>query len=227
MTSFVSTALIVYLSLPGAQPQRSVRPIATRCQALPANIQIARELRPAAATLMAKSPTFRRQCAAIAAAPNVRVGVALATTTLGPTTRARADARRYDSGALIVEVPISAGSDYVELIAHELEHVTELVDGVDLRTLAADQPAVVRQRRDDGAFETARARAAGEAAAVEVYGQVDPTIAALGRTVVRAGRTVWSIVAWPRNARTWRDRRSKDPGRPRPAAPDRGIRPTT
>jgi hypothetical protein len=73
--------------------------------------------------------------------------------------------------------------------------VIELIEGVDLRAGAIDQPANVTRRRDDGAFETRRARAAGEAAALEVYGAIDPAIVAVGRAVLRAGRTVWSVVA--------------------------------
>jgi hypothetical protein len=199
--TFASTALIVYLSLPGAPLQRPVRQTATICRALPENIQISGELRSAVGTLLAKSATFRRQCALIAAAPSVRVGMMVVTSSLGPNTRARAIARRYSTGVVIVSVQIPAASDYIELIAHELEHVTELVDGVDLRALAIDQPTAVRQRRDDGAFETARARAAGEAAAVEVYGHIDPTLVIVGRTVLRAGRSVWRALPWPRSVR--------------------------
>jgi hypothetical protein len=193
MTSFASTALIVYLSLLGAQPQRVARQTAMIGQVLPNNLQVGAGLRPAIATLFAKSATFRRQCALIAAAPNVHVGMSVVTWSLGPNTRARALARRYESGALVVLIEIPAGSDYVELVAHELEHVTELAAGVDLRALAVDEPEKVRQRRDDGAFETARARAAGEAAAVEVYGNVDPTLVRFGRALLRLGRSVWTV----------------------------------
>jgi len=198
MTSFTSTALIVYLSTLGVPSSAAVRPAVLTCQQLPANIQVTEQLRPAIATLIAKSATFRRQCDAIAAAPHVRVGMTLTLTPLGTNIRARALARRYAAGAVIVEVQIPHASDYVELIAHELEHVTELVDGVNLSARAIDHPDLVRRRPEDGAFETARARAAGEAAALEVYGPVDPRLTAVGRHLALTGRFVWTMVTWPR-----------------------------
>jgi len=191
MTAFASSVLFLYLNLPVVFGGRA----ATPCQPLPENIRVSEALRPSIVMLAAKSPTFRRQCAKIAASPNVYVGVAMATTSLGPGTRAHAVARRYETGILIVSVQIPPASEYIELVAHELEHVTELIEGEDLRALAIDQPASVTRRRDDGAFETRRARAAGEAAAYEVYGPIDPTLGAMGRGLLRAGRTVWSVVA--------------------------------
>ena len=75
-----------------------------------------------------------------------------------------------------------------------------------LQARALDQPNVVRRRRDDGAFETARARAAGEAAALEVYGPVDPMVTAVGRHLAHTGRFAWTVVAWPRLLYGWRTR---------------------
>ena len=54
-----------------------------------------------------------------------------------------------------------------ELLAHELEHVIEQMEGVNLARLAREYAPLV-SRDEVGAYETARATAAGRAAAAEV-----------------------------------------------------------
>lgn len=53
------------------------------------------------------------------------------------------------------------------MLAHEFEHVLEQIEGVRLAD-EADLPGTGVQRVSGGAFETARARAAGKAAEAEV-----------------------------------------------------------
>ena len=72
-----------------------------------------------------------------------------------------------DHGGLnaAVQIELREPALYVELIAHELEHVLEQVDGTDLARLA-------RQGLDGvvewgGAYETARARSVGRLVARE------------------------------------------------------------
>lgn len=72
--------------------------------------------------------------------------------------RASAVVRKYESGAIRANVTIRFSTSYVELIAHELEHVLEQVDGVDLR---AERRAGRAALLDGGAVETDRAAAAG------------------------------------------------------------------
>jgi hypothetical protein len=59
-----------------------------------------------------------------------------------------------------------------ELIAHELEHVIEQLDGIDLHALAS-RPATGVHVCADGAFETTRAVKVGRAVAGEVRRAVD------------------------------------------------------
>lgn len=121
------------------------------------------------AQVLARSRTLRAQCLRIAASPTTRVTVLLSTSPMDATARARSYARRYESGLLIVEVQIPPASrDFAELLAHELEHVTELIDGVNFRALAAARTGTIVQDRSDGSFESERARRAGIAAAAEV-----------------------------------------------------------
>jgi hypothetical protein len=75
--------------------------------------------------------------------------------------------RRYSSGLLLAVVMIPPHGDYAELVAHELEHVLEQMEGVNLAALARSGSGAVK-RRPDGAYETARALNAGLAVAAEL-----------------------------------------------------------
>jgi len=139
------------------------------CYDLPANIRTTAEIRSAVAPLLARSPTLRAQCAKIAAAPRTYVSIALSTARFSAETRARSTARRYLSGLLMVEIEIpSASQDFAELLAHELEHVTEFIEGVDFKALAESHAGGVVQCGIAGGFESVRAKQAGRAAAAEI-----------------------------------------------------------
>jgi hypothetical protein len=58
------------------------------------------------------------------------------------------------------------------VLAHELEHVLEQIEGVSLSD-AADRTSGGTHRMADGAYETERARVAGRAAAEEVDQRVE------------------------------------------------------
>ena len=107
--------------------------------------------------MLRRSATFRRQCQRVAASKVLIVRFVL-TTHRSDMDRASAVVRKYDTGAIRADVVIRFSTSYVELIAHELEHVIEQVDGVDLR---AEQQAGRASEVDSGAFETERAVAAG------------------------------------------------------------------
>ena len=81
--------------------------------------------------------------------------------------RARTTIRKYSSGLLLAVVMIPPRGEYPELLAHELEHVIEQIEGIDLAALARSGSIRVRQR-PDGAFETARAQNAGLTVATEL-----------------------------------------------------------
>jgi hypothetical protein len=170
MDVVTSSAWLLYLSAFVFHADVTPPAGADECRELPVNVQAELSLRQEIASLLERSPTLRRQCAGIGAAPNVQVSVILTAGQIDMQTRARSIARRYSSGLLTVEVHLPAGhSDFVELLAHELEHVREFIEGIDLRGLAERGQGGVNQRRSDGAFETARAREAGIAAAAETY----------------------------------------------------------
>jgi hypothetical protein len=172
-----------------ASPARAADSIAgesaAACAVLPANIQTDRYLAPALAQLLAKSPTFRRQCATVAAARHVRVTfTAVAARGLSTGPRARATITRFAHGLLRAAVEIPMPSEYHELIPHELEHVIEQIEGQNLTALAETDGRRV-SAVGPWLFETERAQAAGRAAAAEMLADGDPAVARATR-VLRA-----------------------------------------
>ena len=79
--------------------------------------------------------------------------------------------KKHEWGAMMVDTTIFVPTDLVEIIVHELEHVCEQVEGVDL-------PALARQRSHgvyslNGHYETAQAIRAGQNASREYRGGPD------------------------------------------------------
>jgi hypothetical protein len=139
------------------------------CEQKPNNIEVARTLEPVFAQALAQSPTVQRQCQLIAVSPHVRIAVRLQVGRLPGGSRAAATISRYEAGALFAEIrlPVSVSVNLIEMLAHELEHVIEQMEGISLAQLADERRNGVA-RLADGAFETRRAQAAGRAAAHEV-----------------------------------------------------------
>ena len=176
---------VVLTALPAAAPAAQDPP--AEPTSIPQNVRVSPMLQPVFAMLLEKSATFRRQCSRIAAARHVRVTVLSAPSFQEQAPpRARASIARHVYGLIqaVIEIPVSP--DLPELLAHELEHVIEQVDGVDLLALAAAGVGGVFEV-DPGVFETARARAAGRAVLRDLFGETDP---ALKRTVRRVGRAL-------------------------------------
>jgi hypothetical protein len=123
--------------------------------ALPFNIDLG-ILEPVALALLHTSPTFQQQCLRIAETIVLRVHVRVAAKLYSG--RAQTTISRYDTGALRAEVLVLFGDDYVELLAHEFEHVLEQVDQVSLSQQMSARHAWLTKT---GAFETHRAQAAG------------------------------------------------------------------
>ena len=155
------------------------------CTVLPPNIQVSRFMEPAVAALLRTSGTLQRQCAAIAAAPAVHV---LVTTTAGlqprSTFRARATITRTPCGGLRARIELPLHDDHAELLAHELEHVLEQMDGVDLAAVARAGGGAASEVAP-GVFETRRAREAGLAASREVHGASDPAPVIAAQRIAR------------------------------------------
>jgi hypothetical protein len=138
---------------------------------LPFNLVVPPVFRDAVDAMLRRSPTFRRQCARLANAPRMVVVLDWSAPDSGDRTRARTVVSATTGGGRHAAVTIRSGNDPVELIAHELEHVLEQLDEIDLPALAT-VPASRVHGCDCGeeTYETIRAIRAGQAAAAEVRG---------------------------------------------------------
>ena len=74
-----------------------------------------------------------------------------------------------DGGRLIATVEINPLGDFMELLAHEVEHIIEQLDGIDLAAKATVARSGVWSCAD-GTFETSRAVRVGTLVASEVRG---------------------------------------------------------
>ena len=179
--------LCTFAASPAAAPPAGAQPLPPQ---LPPSIRVSDALRETIALMLEKSETFRRQCARIAAAKTLRVTVLIvAPQVAAPTRRAHATIRRYSLGAIRADVALPATADHVELLPHELEHVIEQIEGVDLPAMArAGRGGVVEST--DGMYETTRARDAGRAVLREVYGEALPRFGAAARGIGWALRAI-------------------------------------
>ena len=132
----------------------------------PGAIHVDQQLQPVVVHTLEVSETFRKQWQRITLEPLVVMYVYLGKPPADSTRRAKTDMKRYSTGLLHAVVEIPPDDDYVELLAHEFEHVIEQIERVNLRALARRGNAGVHER-EDGAFETVRAQQAGLAAAHE------------------------------------------------------------
>jgi len=112
-----------------------------------------------------QSPTFRSQCQRIGRDRTLTVHVHpfRQTRTAAATTHL---VQRRGSG-LVADLYLSQLDRVVELLAHELEHIIERLDGVDISQLTRRVPRLVWATAN-GAYETRRAIQSGQTVASEV-----------------------------------------------------------
>lgn len=113
-----------------------------------------------------RSPFFRRQWQRLALHPRLTLRLDVAGRSPIASTRAASTLSFLPDGKLLAEVSIPAGTDLVELIAHELEHILERLDGAHVAVRFADGDPTIR-RTGRPAYETERAIHAGRTVAAE------------------------------------------------------------
>jgi len=145
------------------------RPDALPNVSLPPNMTFPDFFRPVLESMLQRSPTFRRQCLRIANASGLLIRIRNIAPTPDTGSRARTQIISSDSGRMIANVDIKPLHSLTELIAHELEHVIEQLDGVDYRARAALANTGVRMCAD-GTYETTRAARVGVMVAREARG---------------------------------------------------------
>lgn len=106
-------------------------------------------------TMWRWSPTFKAQCARLGATALLRVEIRFGGEWHRVNRRAWSRLTRGAGGTMNVDIllELHAGADRVELIAHELEHVIEQLDEVEL--VASERHGV--RETGAGLFETSRA----------------------------------------------------------------------
>jgi hypothetical protein len=146
----------------------------------PANIIVQQELRSAVAQLWRGSATFREQCLKIGRHPRYRVAITtVPELSLSRTMRARCVLSAYSSGYVSARVMVPVTRQVLELIPHELEHVVEHVEGVDVRR--ASRFGAGAYDAGQGQIETMRAVRAGRQVRDEVGGAAATPVALASR----------------------------------------------
>jgi len=131
--------------------------------ALPSNLHVAPMYREMVESIADRSPTFQGQLLRIGSARGVTVHVEIVQHIIGARAMTRM-VRQIDG--LTARIEVARFDNVVELIAHELEHVIEQIDGVDLVGSAAGNYSVAAGGM---VFETERAGRAGVSVAREVH----------------------------------------------------------
>jgi hypothetical protein len=134
---------------------------------IPPNLQVSVIYRQLVANTLGRSPTFRRQMLRIAAAAHLTVRLQSSLSSSHPGFRATTEFFRDGKGNLTANIEIAGLSD-AGLIAHELEHVIEQLDGVDLAAKLSRPNSGVFASGNGDLFETTRARRIGLQVAKEV-----------------------------------------------------------
>jgi hypothetical protein len=139
----------------------------TDSSALPPNIDASGAYQGTLKWMLRHSATFRQQCRRIANAA-VEIVIRPAARPLHGAD-ARGDIVRRADGVLEATLDIARGRDAVQLIAHEIEHVIEQLDQIDLPARAAVADSGVRMGGGvERVFETTRAIHIGLKVAQEV-----------------------------------------------------------
>jgi hypothetical protein len=134
---------------------------------LPRNLRVPENMRPMLMRMLQTSATFRRQIAVLTAKPAVRMTVTYGGMRGDRNYHALSTVRKHEWGAMLVDTTVFVPTDLVEIIAHELEHVCEQMEGVDLPTLSRRRGVGVYNL--NGHYETVRAIRAGQDASREFH----------------------------------------------------------
>jgi hypothetical protein len=169
----VLPVVIAALALTGVMPAANTTGAwmapAARCEMLAGTLHIAAPLKPVVTAMCQRAPTFRRQVVRLARVHGLEVRISPGPVTTGGRARAYTSMTRVDGQlrSAIVEVPYGDSAVVVELVAHELEHILEQLDGVDLDAWAGRSGVQRIGGSNGGAFETERARQVGRLVAGE------------------------------------------------------------
>ena len=136
--------------------------------AIPPNLVVPVMYRPLLLEMLERSSTFRRQCHRLANTPELTVNLLTTASARDIRLRARTRIVRKPVG-LIATIEFLQLADAPELIAHEIEHIIEQLDGIDLAARASVAASGVHLRDGpDALYETERAKRVGLTVAADM-----------------------------------------------------------
>ncbi len=135
---------------------------------MPWNMGVPESLTPILEEALRRSPTFRHQMQELRRTPRVRMVISYGNLSTWHQLRAESTVYRYQWGALRVDTRLYTVRDVIEVVAHELEHVCEQIEGVDVRALSHRANSGVYNV--GGHYETRRAVLTGRQVAQEALG---------------------------------------------------------
>jgi hypothetical protein len=131
------------------------------------NVRVGPFIEPCLRTMLGRSQTFRKTYIEIARRRDMSVSIAFDLRSDASVKRAATEVRRLGTGDRVAAIRLYTTRHVVELIAHEMEHVREQTEGVNLPLMAEIHwSGIIRVGRN--AFETQRAVDVGLAVAREV-----------------------------------------------------------
>jgi hypothetical protein len=176
----VSSASMIVFTVVGT-PAQTLTEERSSAPPWPCRLTVTGDLRVFADLAWEHSPTFREQCRKLAAAGATVIVEPVPSREMW---RARTRIQRTDDGVTIARTRVRPSAHAEELIAHELEHVVEYLEGVQF--LMEAHRGSSRVSLSGGAYETQRAIDAGHRVAQEVHDattgrHIDSKPAACGR----------------------------------------------
>lgn len=134
-------------------------------QAPAARVEVDGKLQGLIDDLLQRSPAFRRQWERMLGVPRLSVRIELVHAYRVLDAHAATAVSTLPDGSRLAVVAIPGGSRLAELIAHEMEHILERLDGARVATQHALGDLSIR--RASNTFETARAVLVGQMVAAE------------------------------------------------------------
>jgi hypothetical protein len=181
MRSSASRVLIFVLGISVGSTPGDAQTLAEPCPDPTAVMSVERPFRPIVHELWRRAPTFRRQVLRIRQESSLTVAIGLWRFTSPADLRARTVFAHVE-GRLTradIEIKLFGGLATVEFIAHEVEHVLEQLDGIDLARMTGRGGVTIMSGTSPRAhIETKRAQQVGRIVAAE-YETYDLSHAAL------------------------------------------------
>jgi Tol biopolymer transport system component len=190
--------VLAVLLASGVTPSTPVngQPVDPGATGLAQNLEVHPTFQPFLETMWRASPSFRRQSSRLSAEGQLRVRVLLDDRASRDRFHAHSVLKHHHDALVSADISLKPSPDAIELIAHEIEHVIEQLDGVNLRAQAGNGAVWAS---GDGLFETRRAIEAGRRIARETLSG-SPEREGANRRVTGTVERITAIVQRDRDA---------------------------